>query len=84
MLITWINECYREINDMCVQYVCIYNKSCFNPTKCPALNCYGKLLHTVVTGWDDKECVKTFEMIGRDTHMLQKLDSVVKYQPGTS
>jgi len=65
-----------------LQYLCIYNKSCSNPAKCPALNCYGKLLHTVITGWDDKECIKTFETVGQDTRMLRKLDSVVKYKPG--
>jgi len=41
-------------------------------------------LHTVITGWDDKECIKTFETVGHDTRMLRKLDSVVKYKPGTS
>ena len=74
-------KCHRG---MCLQYMCIYNKSCTNPIKCPALNCYGKLLHTVITGWDDKECIKTFETIGQNTHMLRKLNSVVKYKPGTS
>jgi len=66
-----------------LQYVCMYNESCTNPAKCPALICYGKLLHTVINGWDDKECIKTFETVGHHTRMLRKLDSVVKYKPGT-
>ena len=66
------------------QYLCSFHKSCENPTKCIALVCYGKFLHTVIAGWDDKECIKTFETVGENTLMLRHLNNIVKCKAGTT
>ena len=50
--------------------------------KCVALNCYGMVLHTVIAGWDDKECVKTFETVCSTSCMKQFLDFLVKKKEG--
>ena len=47
-----------------------------------SLSCYGRLLHTAIAGWDDKECVRTFEAVGQSTMMLRHLETIVKYKSG--
>ncbi len=49
---------------------------------CIALVCYGKFLHTVIAGWDEKECTKVYDGIGENTNMIKNLKNLVKLKPG--
>lgn len=64
------------------KYLCQYNKSCNSPIHCIALLCYGKFLHTIIAGWDEKECTKVYDVIMESTHMNKNLKSIVNYKPG--
>ena len=65
-----------------LQYLCNFHKTCSDPIQCIALVCYGKFLHTLIAGWDEKECCKVYETIGENTNMIKNLNSLVKLKPG--
>lgn len=75
--------CFTVVKLLCdLQYLCSFNQVCHNPFHCAALKCYGIFLHTVIAGWDDKECIRAFEMISQTTVMIRHLETIVRYKAG--
>ena len=69
-------------SELCLlQFLCT-PQVCERPLRCIALTCFGKFLHTVIAGWDDKECVKMLDAVMSSTLMLKYLDHVVNRKPG--
>jgi len=82
ILLCGFYNCWRNYWLLPLQYLCSFNKGCHDPFNCTALKCYGTFLHTVIAGWDDKECIRTFETISQNTLMIRHLESIVKYKAG--
>lgn len=59
------------------------NSDCDNLTQCMSLACFGKFLHTVIAGWDDSECQRTYDAIAHHTCLLKNVKLVINSKPGT-
>ncbi len=64
------------------QISCSNKGSCKDQSKCIALLCYGKFLHTVVAGWDDSECQKVFDSVCQHMCIQRLVKGVVASNPG--
>ena len=56
--------------------------SCQEMSRCIALLCYGKFLHTIIAGWDDTECQRVYESIYHHMCMEKQVRTVVSNKPG--
>ncbi|WAQ93944.1 FBX47-like protein, partial [Mya arenaria] len=70
----------EEINMLLL--CCNRTESCEDLNKCLAMTCFGKFLHTVIAGWDDCECVRTFESICSHTSLMKNVELVLRAKSG--
>ena len=43
---------------------------------------FGKFLHTVIAGWDDSECARTFDAICQHTSVMKNVKLVLGAKAG--
>lgn len=72
----------KFVNEILTKMMC-NNSDCDNLTKCMSLACFGKFLHTVIAGWDDSECQRTYDAITHHTCLLKNVKLVINSKPGT-
>ena len=57
-------------------------ESCEDLKKCVALTCFGKFLHTMIAGWDDTECARTYDSICQHTLVMKNVKLVLSAKAG--
>jgi len=62
--------------------MCRNTDICKDRTRCIGELCFGKFLHTMIAGWDDSECQRTFDCLCTHTCMLKHIKIVVSSKPG--
>ncbi|XP_052812909.1 F-box only protein 47-like [Mya arenaria] len=73
----------KFINEVLIKLLCCNRtESCEDLNKCLAMTCFGKFLHTVIAGWDDCECVRTFESICSHTSLMKNVELVLRAKSG--
>ncbi|XP_064600799.1 F-box only protein 47-like [Liolophura sinensis] len=74
----------KFIIDFLNKMSCSYTKDCEDISKCIALTCFGKFLHTVLAGWDEAECIRAFDCICFHVNMQRTLTSILTGKPGAN
>ncbi|XP_062599947.1 F-box only protein 47-like [Saccostrea cucullata] len=72
----------KFVNGILTKMMC-NNADCDNLSQCLSLTCFGKFLHTVIAGWDDSECQRTYDAIIHHTCLLKNVKLVMSSKPGT-
>ena len=75
--------CISAVIVVCFQQMLCNNADCDNVSQCLSLACFGKFLHTVIAGWDDSECQRTYDAITHHTCLLKNMKLVINSKPGT-
>ncbi|XP_074655507.1 F-box only protein 47-like [Tubulanus polymorphus] len=78
-------ERLKIIERIMMQHMCLYSKSCVNASMCFSLVYFGKLLNTIIAGWDDAECNRTLITLSNSpfSNMWKCLQLIVNSKPGT-
>ncbi|KAL3841950.1 hypothetical protein ACJMK2_020027 [Sinanodonta woodiana] len=75
----------KFLNDVLTKMMCCNSiHLCDNSSRCIAMKCFGKLMHTVLAGWDDSECQRAYDAICQHTCILKTLKNIVGSKPGTN
>jgi len=75
-------ERLKILNEFLTRMTCPNVNSCQEMSRCIALLCYGKFLHTIIAGWDDTECQRVYESIYHHMCMEKQVRTVVSNKPG--
>ncbi|CAG5122013.1 unnamed protein product, partial [Candidula unifasciata] len=74
----------KIVNEFLTRMACSNNSDiCKDQSRCVALLCFGKFLHTVIAGWDDSECQRAFEAVCQHMCMPRYVKTVVASKPGS-
>ncbi|KAI8781098.1 F-box only protein 47 [Biomphalaria glabrata] len=73
----------KIINEFLTRIACSNSDNCKDPSRCIALLCFGKFLHTVIAGWDDSECQRAFDTICQHMCITKHVKTVVSSKPGS-
>ncbi|XP_076472156.1 F-box only protein 47-like [Babylonia areolata] len=72
----------KIVNDFLTRMMCQNTESCKDRTRCIGELCFGKFLHTLIAGWDDSECQRTFDSLCQHTSIFKHIKVVVSSRPG--
>ncbi|KAK3101486.1 hypothetical protein FSP39_003958 [Pinctada imbricata] len=72
----------RYVNDVLSKMMCSNASHCDNVAHCVSMTCFGRFLHTVIAGWDDCECQRTYESITSHICIMRNVKLVVNSKPG--
>ena len=61
---------------------CNWTDCCEDLKRCVAMTCFGKFLHTVIAGWDDSECARTYDAICQHTSVLKNVKLILGAKAG--
>ncbi|XP_005105911.1 F-box only protein 47 [Aplysia californica] len=72
----------KIVNEFLTRMECSNVKTCKDMSRCIALLCFGKFLHTVIAGWDDSECQRVFDSLCQHMCVHRLVKAVVANKPG--
>ncbi|XP_076116337.1 F-box only protein 47-like isoform X1 [Mytilus galloprovincialis] len=75
-------ERLKIVNEYLTRMMCGNACKCEKMSRCISLTCFGKFLHTVIAGWDDSECVRTFDILNSHTAVNKNVKMIVNSKPG--
>ncbi|GFO39608.1 F-box only protein 47 [Plakobranchus ocellatus] len=72
------------LNEFFTRITCSNSGTCKDQSRCVALLCFGKFLHTVIAGWDDSECQRVYDSVCHHMSIQRIVKTVVSSKPGNN
>ncbi|KAK7098949.1 hypothetical protein V1264_003159 [Littorina saxatilis] len=72
----------KIVNDFLTRMMCRNTENCKDRARCIGELCFGRFLHTMIAGWDDSECQRSFDCLCTHTSILKHIKIVVSSKPG--
>nr|QDC23201.1 F-box only protein 47 [Lethenteron camtschaticum] len=64
------------------QIRCFKYGECANSLTCSGFVRFGKLLQTLIAGWEEMECHRVFKYVSDRMHLDYKMTAILSFQPG--